>query len=153
MKGEDGWVLVGRWQKTSGWKWRRGLFDMLCGDFIVEPHSHILWLTLPHPSEIHESPMAKRRPAESTAVSGAIWWNLYYSTAVGLPHGPLARRFALWIFLPPTLPLGVTPWKVTGKNQDLSSQALSRHRVMEPVVSYSSILLSKGHQPALAPLS
>jgi hypothetical protein len=108
------------WMEMEGC-WRRGLFDMLCGDFTVEPHCYILW---PNTSASFRNPrITYGQEAASrfgSRVSGALWRNLFYSTAVGLPHGPFARRFALWIFSLPTLPLGVTPWKVTGENQDLS---------------------------------
>lgn len=40
---------------------------MLCGDFIVDSHSYILWPRLSHPLEIHELPIAQRQPAESAA--------------------------------------------------------------------------------------
>ena len=107
------------WMEMEGC-WRRGLFDMLCGDFTVEPHRYILWPTLLHPSEIHESPMAKRRPADLAAECQAPYGGTCSTPQQwACPMVPLLE-ISLWIFSLPTLPLGVSPWKVTGENQDLS---------------------------------
>lgn len=99
---ETGWINGGQAADSQTWK---GLFDMLYGDFIAESHSYILWPTLLHPSEIHKSPMAKRQPAESAA--GCQVPSSGTCTAVGLPHGPLARSFALWFLFLPQLSHGL----------------------------------------------